>query len=57
MSADEARALVYSIVNTMCELPGIKSVRFYFDGERVDYLAGAICLRGPLMSNVGIVRS
>ena len=41
----------------MCELPDIKSVRFYFDGERVDYLAGAICLRGPLMSNVGIVRS
>lgn len=56
MSADEARALVYSIVNTMCELPGIKSVRFYFDGERVDYLAGTICLRGPLMCNVGMVR-
>ena len=25
MSADEARALVYSIVNTMCELPGIRA--------------------------------
>lgn len=56
MSADSARAMVYSIVNTMCGLDGVKSVRLYFDGERVDYIAGAIYVRGPLLSNVGMVR-
>ena len=32
MTAQEARLLTYSIVNTMCSLEGIKSVRLYFDG-------------------------
>ncbi|MEG2857922.1 MAG: GerMN domain-containing protein, partial [Clostridia bacterium] len=50
------RAMIYSIVNTLCDLSGVKSVRFYFDGERVDTLAGTINLRGPLLENVGMVR-
>ena len=56
MRPERARALVYSIVNTMCSLDGIRSVRFYFDGERVDSLASAISMRGPLLSNSGIVQ-
>lgn len=56
MTAQEARLLTYSIVNTMCSLQGIKSVRLYFDGERVDCLAGAISLRGPLLFSPGLLR-
>lgn len=56
MRPERARALVYSIVNTMCSLDGIRSVRFYFDGERVDSLASTISMRGPLLSNSGIVQ-
>ena len=56
MTAQEARLLTSSIVNTMCSLEGIKSVRLYFDGERVDCLAGAISLRGPLLFSPGLLR-
>ena len=55
MSAERVRAMVYSIVNTMCQLNGVKSVRLYFDGERVDTLGGALFVKGPLMSNPGLV--
>lgn len=56
LSAGSARTMVYSIVNTMCSLDGISSVRFYFDGERVDSLASVISMRGSLMFNSGIVQ-
>ena len=56
LSSGSARTMVYSIVNTMCSLDGISSVRFYFDGERVDSLASVISMRGSLMFNSGIVQ-
>lgn len=55
-SPERARAMVYAVVNTMCGLDGINSVRFYFDGERVDCISSVISMRGALMFNGGIVR-
>ena len=56
MSPARLRTTVYAIVNTICELPGIKSVRFYFDNERADTLGQNIYIKGALLPNPGMVR-
>lgn len=48
------RNVVYSIVNTLCELDGVTSVRFYVEGVTADTLAGNIFLQGALLPNPGI---
>ena len=55
MNADDERAIVYCIVNTLCEMDGIRAVRFYVEGVSADTLSGGICLTQPLMPNPGIV--
>ena len=49
------RALVYSMVNTLCALPGIQAVRFYVESRPADTLAGSIYLKSVLLPNPGIV--
>lgn len=56
MDADDERLMVYSLVNTLCELPGIYAVRIAIEGEYVDTLSDSIYLRGELLPNPGIVR-
>ena len=46
---------MYSIVNTLCALSNVRSVRFYVEGLAAETLAGGIYLRSPLMPNPGIV--
>ena len=55
LSAREERSLVYSMVNTLCQLVGIRGVRFYVEGRAADTLAGGIYLKSVLMPNPGIV--
>lgn len=56
MDADAERLLVYSIVNTLCELPGISAVRIVIEGEQVSTLSDSIYLMGELLPNPGIVK-
>lgn len=51
------RALVYSMVNTLCQLSGIRAVRFYVESRPADTLAGSIYLKSVLLPNPGIVES
>lgn len=54
LDADGERMLVYSLVNTLTELSGVRAVRIYIEGETVDTLAGGICLYGVLLPNPGL---
>jgi len=53
----EERSLVYAMVNTLCQLGGIRGVRFYVEGRAADTLAGGIYLKSVLLPNPGIVVS
>jgi len=55
LSETAERNCVYSMVNTLCRLDGIRAVRFYIEGISADTLAGNIYLKSPLMPNPGIV--
>ena len=55
LSPRAERDLVYAMVNTLCELDGIRAVRFYVEGRAADTLAGSVYLRSPLLPNPGIV--
>lgn len=54
LDADAERQLVYSIVNTLCDLPEVNAVQFFVAGERADVLSEEIYIRVPLLPNPGI---
>ena len=47
--------LIYSIVNTLTEFPGVNSVEFYTDGARLDVL-GMLDLQGPLFRRGDLIK-
>lgn len=54
---DDERVLLFSIVNTLTNLKGVRSVLFLVEGERCEYLGlSAICVLDPIMRNPGIIR-
>ncbi len=55
LSPRAERDLVYAMVNTLCELDGIRAVRFTIEGRAADTLAGSIYLRSALLPNPGLV--
>ena len=46
-----------SMINTLCQLSGIRAVRFYVEGSPADTLAGSVYLKSVLLPNPGIVAS
>lgn len=50
-------ATVYSLVNTVTRLPGVRRVRFEVEGEPVETLAGHVDLREPLTFDATLVWS
>ena len=51
----EAETLIcYSMVNTLCKNTGMKRVRFFFEGEQVESIAGTIYWAGEFMYNIGL---
>ena len=51
----EAETLIcYSMVNTLCKNTGVKKVRFFFEGEQVETVAGTIYWAGDFMYNIGL---
>ena len=57
LSADEERACVFCIVNTLTASSGVSRVQFLVEGYKVDQLGGAVSLRSPLVRNPGIIRT
>lgn len=55
LSAEQERAAVYAMVNTLTEGKRQQSVRFFFDGEQRQTLAGGLEMRGSLVRNPGMV--
>lgn len=55
--AHDERVFLFSIVNTMTNLKGVRCVQFLEEGKRVSYLGdGTICVLDPMMKNPGIIR-
>lgn len=50
----EETLICYSMVNTLCKNTGMKRVRFFFEGEQVEYVAGTIYWAGEFMYNIGL---
>ena len=50
------RLLIYAVVNTLCELPAVRSVSFYINGTQPETLSGALYLPGKFMKNGSLVR-
>ena len=54
MPADDERMMFYSMINTLCGIPRIKSVQFLIDGKRVGDI-GIMHLEYPLLPNQGLI--
>lgn len=48
---------IYSIVNSLTELPYIKKVQFYIEGNKNDTIAGHILLDEPFERNENLIKS
>ncbi len=55
-TAISERNLVYAMVNTLTDLPGIRSVKFFIDSQSLDTLSSTINIYGELLRNPGIIR-
>lgn len=55
MSWQEERNMIYAMVNSLCELPHVKKVRFMVNGGQPESLAGYLYLPGSFLPNPDIV--
>jgi len=55
LGSDAERRLVYSIVNTLCNLDGVNAVQFFVEGGQAEVLSDSTYLRVPLLANPGLV--
>ncbi|NLD34675.1 MAG: GerMN domain-containing protein [Clostridiales bacterium] len=56
LSPRQERALIYSMVNTLCDTRATQRVRFFINGQQPETLAGDIYLPGEFLRNPEIVR-
>ena len=55
LSGQQERAAVYAMVNTLTEGTKASKVQFFFEGEQVSALSGALEMRGAFVRNPGMV--
>jgi len=53
--SDNEGVAVYSIVNTLTSLPGVKRVRILVDGKSIDSIGGHLDVSGPLSADEELV--
>ncbi|HOC31001.1 MAG: GerMN domain-containing protein [Armatimonadetes bacterium] len=53
--AREEQVTIYSIVNTLCDIPEIKAVQFEISGQPISEFAGHLDLSDPLAPDMSIV--
>ena len=51
---DAETMICYSMVNTLCRNTGMKRVRFFFEGEQAESVAGTIYWAGEFLYNIGL---
>ena len=56
LPAQEEQLMVYSLVNTLCQLPGVKRVAFFVMGAQPDSFAGSIFLPGDFLPNYHLIQ-
>jgi len=56
MDRGEESCMVYAMVNTLAELPGVKKVCFYVVGRQPESFAGSLFLPGDFMPNLNIIQ-
>ncbi len=56
MDESEERLMVYSLVDTLTALQGIKRVRFFVNGNQEGTFAGGIDIAGEFLRNEGIIQ-
>lgn len=54
-SPAQERQMVYSLVNTLTQLPGVRRVCFFILGEQPQSFAGALYLPGDFMPNLDLI--
>ena len=55
MDGQAEALMIYSMVNTVCQLPGVKRTALFIQGSQPDSLAGAIYLPGDFLPNTDMV--
>ncbi|MDR1570264.1 MAG: GerMN domain-containing protein [Oscillospiraceae bacterium] len=55
LTAEQTHSLIYSIVNTLTELRGVKRVRFYTQGEAREFFNEPYSSLGEYLRNPGII--
>ena len=55
LSPDAERRLVYSLVNTLCELRPVRRAAFFINGQQPETLSGALFLPGDFLPNADLV--
>ena len=55
LSGQRERLAVYAMVNTLTEGKRASKVQFFFEGEQVSTLSGALEMRGAFVRNPGMV--
>lgn len=55
LDAGQERNLAYSLVQTLCDLPSVRSVRLQREGMETEYLGSSIYLRSALIPNTGLL--
>jgi len=55
ISPEQERAAIYAMVNTLTEGTKASQVEFFFEGDQVSVLAGALEMRGAFVRNPGMV--
>lgn len=55
MDFDTEALLIYSLVNTVCQLPGVKRAALFVQGSQPDSLSGNIYLPGDFLPNTDMV--
>ena len=56
MTEEQEKIMIYSVVDSLTNLQGIKSVQFLIDGNVTDNLCGYIDISDPILKNPGIIK-
>ncbi|HML48085.1 MAG TPA: GerMN domain-containing protein, partial [Clostridia bacterium] len=57
LTENQGRNLIYSVVNTLTELRGVRRVRFYIEGEQRQFMNNDLSTAGEFLRHPGLIRS
>ena len=55
MTGEEERRMIAGLVNTLCQLDGVKRVALFVQGEQPESLAGTVYLPGDFLPNYNLI--